>query len=374
MIKILFFIPGLSEGGAEKVLRNLVNNLDQSKFDVTVQTIDQCASSEFLTNGIHYKAINRCKSELGKKIFSYCFRICAQLKLAYRFFVKDDYDIEVAYLETVATKIIAQSNNSRAKKVAWVHCDLARKEGIREVSAKVKKQYDQFDHIVCVSEDVRTGFHELFGPEFDTSVLPNVIDDDEIRAKSYEVIQYEMEKNKIQMVALGRLAQQKNFAYLIDTCRKLKDANCSFCLNILGEGPEREKLERQILSLGLEENVILRGFFKNPYPWVKRADIVVCSSAYEGISTVIQEALFLHKPVVTTPCTGMKELLGDSEYGMVVDNSNDGLLKGLYQMINSEELRSHYSQKAVERSKMLAKTAAVKLTQNFFESIVLRKI
>ncbi len=374
MIKILFFIPGLSEGGAEKVLRNLVNNMDQSKFDLTVQTIDQCVSSEFLVNGIRYKAINRCKSELGKKIFSYWFRICAQLKLAYRFFVKDDYDIEVAYLETVATKIIAQSNNFRAKKVAWVHCDLARKEGIREVSAKVKKQYNQFDHIVCVSEDVRTGFHELFGPGFDTSVLPNVIDDDEIRAKSDEVIQYEMEKNKIQMVALGRLAPQKNFAYLIDTCRKLKDANCSFCLNILGEGPEREKLERQILSLGLEENVILRGFFKNPYPWVKRADIVVCSSAYEGISTVIQEAMFLHKPVVTTPCTGMTELLGDSEYGMVVDNSNDGLLKGLYQMINSEELRSHYSQKAVERSKMLAKTAAVKLTQNFFESIVLRKI
>lgn len=370
MIKILFFIPGLSEGGAEKVLRNLVNNLDQSKFDVTVQTIDQCASSEFLTNGIHYKAINRCKSELGKKIFSYWFRICAQLKLAYRFFVKDDYDIEVAYLETVATKIIAQSNNSRAKKVAWVHCDLARKEGIREVLTKVKKQYDQFDHIVCVSEDVRTGFHELFGPGFDTSVLANVIDDDEIRAKSDEVIQYEMEKNKIQMVALGRLAQQKNFAYLIDTCRKLKDSECSFCLNILGEGPERERLEHQIRSLGLEEDIILRGFIKNPYPWIKRADIVVCSSAYEGISTVIQEALFLHKPVVTTPCTGMTELLGDSEYGMVVDNSNDGLLKGLYQMINSEELRSHYSQKAVERSKMLAKSVAVASTETFFAGIL----
>ena len=370
MIKILFFIPGLSEGGAEKVLRNLVNNMDQSKFDLTVQTIDQCVSSEFLVNGIRYKAINRCKSELGKKIFSYWFRICAQLKLAYRFFVKDDYDIEVAYLETVATKIIAQSNNFRAKKVAWVHCDLARKEGIREVSAKVKKQYNQFDHIVCVSEDVRTGFHELFGPGFDTSVLPNVIDDDEIRAKSDEVIQYEMEKNKIQMVALGRLAQQKNFAYLIDTCRRLKDSECSFCLNILGEGPERERLEHQIRSLGLEENIILRGFIKNPYPWIKRADIVVCSSAYEGISTVIQEALFLYKPVVTTPCTGMKELLGDSKYGMVVDNSNDGLFKGLYQMINSEELRSHYSQKAVERSKMLAKSVAVASTETFFAGIL----
>ena len=88
MIKILFFIPGLSEGGAEKVLCNLVNNMDQTKFDITVQTIDKYDSRKFLADGIHYKAINRCKTMLGKKFFSYWFRLCAELKLAYQFFIK----------------------------------------------------------------------------------------------------------------------------------------------------------------------------------------------------------------------------------------------------------------------------------------------
>lgn len=367
MIKILFFIPGLSEGGAEKVLRSLVNHMDQSRFDITVQTVDSYDPKVYLAEGIHYRAINRCKTALGRKAFFLLFRLCAQLKLGYRLFVKSDYDIEVAYLETFATKMIAQSSNARATKIAWVHCDLSQKEGMREAADKVKKQYKQFDKIVCVSEDVRTGFHQLFGPEFDVVVLPNVIDDDEILTKSDESIQCDTEKEPIQMVALGRLAPQKNFSRLIDACHRLKEAGCQFCLNILGEGPEREHLEKQIQSLGLEDCVVLRGFLSNPYPWMKRADIVVCSSAYEGISTVVQEALILHKPVVTTPCTGMSQLLGDSQYGMIVDASDEGLFRGLYQMINSAELRRHYSKKAEERSRALTKSVAVEATQRFFE-------
>ena len=117
MIKILFFISGLSEGGAEKVLCSLVNNMDQDKFNITVQTIDEYDSERFLAKGIRYKAINKYKSKIGRIFFSYLFRLCAELKLAYRFFVKDNYDIEVAYLETIPTKIIAQSTNKKAKKL-----------------------------------------------------------------------------------------------------------------------------------------------------------------------------------------------------------------------------------------------------------------
>ena len=120
MIKILFFIPGLSEGGAEKVLRSLVNNMDQSEFDITVHTIAEEQPEKYLVPGIHYKAINRCKNPLFRKIFQYWIRLCAELKVLYPLYIKDDYDIEVAYLETAATKIIAQSTNKNAKKLAWV--------------------------------------------------------------------------------------------------------------------------------------------------------------------------------------------------------------------------------------------------------------
>ena len=103
MTKILFFIPTLTGGGAEKVLCNLVNSMDQSQFDITVQTIDECSSENYLSAGIHYKAINHCKTRVGKLLFFSLFRLCAELKLAYRIWVKEIYDIEVAYLVTIAT-------------------------------------------------------------------------------------------------------------------------------------------------------------------------------------------------------------------------------------------------------------------------------
>lgn len=371
MIKILFFISGLSEGGAEKVLCSLVNNMDQDIFQITVQTIDEYDPERFLAKGIRYKAINKCKTKIGRKFFSYLFRLCAELKLAYRFFVKDDYDIEVAYLETIPTKIISQSTNKKAKKLAWVHCDLSMKEGMQAVRDKLRTQYEQFDEIVCVSEDVKSGFYKLIGSDLDTVVLPNVIDDEEIRAKADVFVEWlKEEDDKVRLIALGRLTRQKNFLRLIKTCGKLRDAGCRFCLNILGEGPERSELEKQITDLKLNDFVILKGFVCNPYPWIKQADVVVCSSDYEGISTVIQEALILCKPIVTTSCTGMKELLGESEYGMIVDRSEDGLYQGLYQMITDEAKRHIFSKKAKERSALFRKSKVVDITEKFFASVL----
>ena len=365
-IRILFFIPGLSEGGAEKVLRNLVNHMNQDQFDITVHTMERYEPEKYLKQGIRYKAVNPCSSKLGKRLFSCWFRLCAEFKLAYRFFLRDNYDIEVAYLETAATKVIAQSTNKKAVKIAWVHCDLSRKEGIQEIADKVKKQYRNFHKIVCVSQGVRRGFEKLFGSQFDTVVLPNVIDEEEILAKSREAIPGRLGQDKVRLIALGRLSYQKNYSCLLQVCARLREAGYSFELNILGEGPQREKLEEEIASFGLNDLVFLRGFIGNPYAWLSRSDILVCSSRYEGLSTVVQEALILHKPVVTTPCAGMKELLGESEYGMIVPDSEEGLYQGLRRMITSPDLRDSYSRKAEERAGSLTKKRAVQTTQDFF--------
>ena len=368
-IRILFFIPGLSEGGAEKVLRNLVNNMDQSKFEITVQTIDEYNPKLYLASGIRYKAINRKKTVWGRKLFSYWFRLCAELKLAYRFYVKDDYDIEVAYLETAATKIIAQSTNTKAAKVAWVHCDLSKKEGMLRSVEKVRKQYDRYDKIVCVSRDAEEGFHKLYGKDFKTVVLYNVINEDEILQQAAEQAEWGTEPGEKRLLAVGRLTKQKNFEYLIRTCGQLRDRGYQFKLNILGEGPERERLEEQIRSLKLEKYVTLKGFTKNPYSWMKTADLIVCSSRYEGISTVVQEALVLGKVVVTTPCTGMKELLGDSEYGLIVEDSERGLYECIKYIIRNPKIEAAYGQRALQKGKCFSKKNIIQKTEEFFIKI-----
>ena len=370
MIKILFFIPGLSEGGAEKVLCNLVNHMDQTKFDITVQTIEEYNAEDYLVSGIHYKAVNRRKTAFGKRIFEYWFRLCAQLRLAYSFWVKDDYDIEVAYLETAATKIIAQSTSRKAKKIAWVHCDLSKKEGMSETVVKVGKQYNNFDKIICVSEDVRNGFYRLFGKKFNTQVLYNVIDDEEILKKSAHSVKTWKEKRGKKLLAVGRLTEEKNFAYLIDSCARLRDDGFEFQLNILGEGPEKENLEKQIRQLQLEEYVILQGYTDNPYVWMKNADVIVCSSRYEGISSVVQEALILNKAIVTTPCSGMRDLLGDSMYGIIADDWENGLYDSIKRIMIDPTLQQYYEQKAPERKKCFQKNEILRKTENLFLDIV----
>lgn len=366
MINLLFFIEKLSGGGAEKVLRNLVNNMDQSKFNITVQTIDQEDPGEYLVPGIHYKAVNKCRTTFGKKLFSYWFRLCAELKLAYPLFVKGDYDIEIAYLETVATKIIAQSTNHKAVKLAWVHCDLSKKEGMVAAADKLRKQYQLYDKIICVSQDAQIGFRKLFGNAFDTLVLDNVIDEEEILKKAEETVEWDNIPDRKRLLAVGRLTHQKNFSHLLDTCAKLRDAGYQFQLAILGEGPEREKLEYQIQELHLEEMVELKGFCTNPYPYISKADVVVCSSLYEGISTVVQEALILGRPVVTTPCTGMIELLGDSTYGLIAEDTSNGLYQSLSVMLNSKAMLEEYTKKAKKRGTYFLKKRVVGETETLF--------
>lgn len=159
---------------------------------------------------------------------------------------------------------------------------------------------------------------------------------------------------------------QKGFDRLLDACSLLKSVHPNFHLQILGEGPERASLEAQITSLGLEHHVSLLGFRDNPYPYIKSADCIVCASRYEGFSTVITESLILGKPVVTTPCSGMDELLGNSEFGLITEDSVNGIYRGMKALLENSELRSHYAQAAASRGKQFSKEATVSQTQQFF--------
>lgn len=371
MVNILFFIDSLSGGGAEKVLRTLVNNMDQSRFHITVQTVDAVDPKEYLVSGIQYKAINRAKTGIGEKMMSYWIRLCAELKWLYPLYIKDDYDIEVAYLECGPTKIMAGSTNKKALKLAWVHCDLEKKEGMAARAEKLKAYYGAYDKAVCVSENVKDSFARLIGSDPEAVVLHNVNDEADIQAKAdaFAVPPIGVPR----LVAVGRLAREKSFDRLLDACALLARDGHEFQLQILGEGPERESLENRIQQNHLEQHVQLLGFQNNPYPYLKAADLVVCSSRYEGLSTVVTEALILGKPVVTTPCSGMKELLGNSEYGLITEDSVEGIAEGIRKMLDDPQLRESYAQVAAKRGKDFSRDVILAQTEEFFVDELTRK-
>ena len=365
--KILFYIDTLIGGGAEKVLRTLVNSMDQTKFDITVQTTFQEKAEDFLCDGITYKYCY----EKQNTVTNMLFRIEAALGLVYPLHIKDDYDIEVAYLECGSTKIISNSTNKKAKKLAWVHCDLRKiTDDPKDFTEKTKSWYEKFDKVICVSQNVREGFTELFGNTPESVVVYNTIDDKEIIEKSSEPLPQGILKEKLTLLMVGRLMPQKNYPRLLKTAKTLLDEGFDFHLWVLGEGEDRPKLENYIRDNNLTENIKLLGFQNNPYPFIKNADLLVCSSNYEGFSTFVTEGLILGKTVVTTDCSGMDELLGENEYGIITENNDEAFVDGLRKMLNDAEILNSYTENAKIRGQRFSKEMLTEQTQNLFYEIL----
>ena len=368
MIKILFFIDTtLASGGAEKVLRELVNNMDQSRFDITVHTLWKEDAEQYLAPGIRYRYLFEKKNAANR----YLFRLESALGLVYRLHLQDDYDIEVAYLECGPTKIVAQSHNKKAKKVAWVHCDLAKLTSDAESFIhKTKTWYQRFDHVACVSRHTMQCYREMFPNSTQSSVIYNTVDDAQIRSRASEPLAPGAQPRKITFATVGRMYPQKGYDRLLEAHRRLISEGFDYDLWILGDGPERPMHEKFIAEHNLQESVHLLGFQKNPYPVIRAVDCIVCSSYFEGFSTVVTEALILGKAVVTTPCSGMDELLGDNEFGLITEDSVEGIYQGMKKMLGNPQLRAHYAQKAAERGKDFSKEKLVKKTEQFFEELL----
>ena len=365
MIKILFFIESLSGGGAEKVLQNLVNNMDNERFDITVQTVWKENPNKYLNKNIRYKYIYPCYSKLN----NYKYRLGILLKTIYPKHIKDNYDIEIAYLECGATKVVSTSTNKKAKKIAWVHCDLSKKtSNINEFKKKSVIWYKMFDKVVCVSGDVEKSFKSIYGLELETAVIHNVIDDYSIKEKANEnIIDFSFDENAPTIVSVGRLSVEKRFDRLIEAHKLLLDEGFSNKLLIIGEGEERERLEQTIKALGVEKSVVLLGFKSNPYPYIKNADLLACSSDYEGFSSFVAEGLILGKAIVTTECNGMEELLGKSQYGIIAGSDTKALAAGIQKLLADSSLKEKYERNAKERARGFSIEASVKEAEHFFE-------
>ena len=345
------------------MLRNLVNNMDQSRFAITVQTVWPEEAEKYLVPGIRYRSVYSVRNRINEILF----RLESHLGLMYRRHLADDYDIEIAYLECGPTKILASSTNPKAKKLAWVHCDLIRMIDDPEAFVrKAGKWYQKFDKVICVSETVQDSYRGLFGDTPPSQILYNTVDDVQIRERANVYDSAIPRRDGATITVVGRMYPVKGYDRLLDALQRLIREGCAVNLWIIGDGPDWAALEKQARDLEIDGNVHFLGFQKNPYPYMKAADIIVCSSYYEGFSTVVTESLILGKPVVTTPCSGMRELLGDSEYGIITEDSTEGIYEGLKMMLDNPALRAQYARAAAVRGKEFSKEKLVAETEAFF--------
>lgn len=368
MKKILFLIHDLGYGGAEKVLVNLANNLDKTKYDVTIQTLfDWDTNQQYINSDVTYKPgwkhMFRGNVPL-MKLFS--------PKALCNMVIKEDYDIVVSFLEGPCSRI---ASAYKGKKVAWIHIEHLSKEAVASSFRsfdEMQNCYNSFDKIICVAETVKSNFLELSEVTQPCEVLYNVNQTDLIIEKGKETQDVIVKSDDcINIISVGRLIiNHKGFERLISVHKKLLDNGVKNKVYILGEGPDHQQLQTQIDELGLNDTCVLLGFNDNPYKFVADSDLFVCSSYKEGFSTAVTEALVLGVPVVSTEVSGAKELLGDNnEYGIVTDNDENALYDGVYKMLTEKGLIEHYKGQAVIRGKEFSTGKTTKAVEEMLESL-----
>lgn len=370
MTKILFIIPTLMHGGAEKVIVNLVNNLDPDTYEITLYSIfDGGVNKEFLKNNVKYqfkfRKVFRGNSQL-MKLFS--------PKFLYGFFIKEEYDLVVSFLEGPAARIISGCTHPNTKKICWIHSDMLTHKlatvGFRNFR-EAQKLYDTFDQIAGVSKNVMNSFEKIFNLKVQLQVLYNVNDTDNIKKLAAEQAAYTFPENIIKICSVGKLTDNKGFDRLLEVHHKLLTIGLPHHIYILGIGADQSSLERRIKELGVGNSFKLLGFQKNPYQYMAKCDLYVCSSHREGFSTAVTEALILGIPVLSTEVSGAKELLGENnEYGIVTENNTEGIYKGLRKLLMHPEKLAHYKEQAVLRGKEFSKKKTVKAVEQFFNSVL----
>lgn len=370
MKKILFLIHDLGQGGAEKVLVNLVNNMDRSKFDISVTVLfGGGVNEQFLAPDIHFRAVFPKEVPGNSKLM----KLLTPTQL-HRMCVKEHYDIEVSYLEGPSARIISGCQDATTKLVSWIHVEqhtIERLAGSFRNQREARECYNRFEQTVCVSQYVYDDFCRILNFQKPCRVLYNTVESEKILAKANDAVSELMDDGKIRLMAVGTLKESKGYMRLLSIIKRLQDENYPVHLYILGIGPLQPEMERYIQTNNLQGAVTLLGYQTNPYKYVAKCDLFVCASYAEGFSTAATEALIVGTPVCTVEVSGMKEMLGENnEYGLVVENNEEALYQGIKKLLDNPELLKHYKKKAKERGKMFSTEKTVRAVEEMLLKLI----
>lgn len=331
--KIVFGITGLTLGGAERVLVDIVNELSK-KYDITLFTLygkgefeRELSNKVKLINMIDKKYVELSKLEKLK----ISLKLFLNKKSIYEKYINKGYDIEIAFLEGPITRLFSKSNN-KVKKIAWVHNDIRQVFG-NNLKAKIKIKldkncYSKYNDIVFVSNDNKKHFEETYNINNNKIVIPNYISISRVLEKSEEPIKNIFESDQINFLTVARLTEQKAIDRLIKVHAELIEKGYNHKFYVIGDGPEKEKLEILIQNYNIQKSFILLGKKENPYPYIKKCDIFALMSLYEGLPMTILESKILDKPILITN-TAAREAVQGYYKSYITENTKQGIYDGI---------------------------------------------
>lgn len=293
---------------------------------------------ECLKKGFKY-FYKKTKIWIGQKIFGASFvakKIYKQVRTEnteYDLLVNNDMDMSRKAVGACHTysKYVAKAK----VKVLIIHGDFI----ANHYDAKYfEEEYiPAYDYIILLSENLREQMYSLF-PKFKNKflVITNFAAVKEIKKLSNETkISYD--SDCINIISASRLTEVKGFMRSLKAFKKLKDEGFDFCWNIIGEGEQRKEIEKYISENDLENNVKLLGLQKNPYPFMKAADLLYLGSYHESYGLVLIESLIVGRPVITTNTASAEEII-DEKYGWICDNNEDGIYNTFKHILSNKKL------------------------------------
>jgi glycosyltransferase involved in cell wall biosynthesis len=315
MKHIAFFLPNLHGGGAQKVTINLIKGI--LKRDIPVDLI-------LASNEGHY--LHQLPQQV--RIFNLAVERVIKAILPLSNYLKQNRPFALV------------SNMSHANVVASLAKKLARTEGklilvehntfsanksnlirARFVPPLMQWLYPNIDNIVAVSQGVAEDLEfQLCLKKGKVNVIYNPIVDEQLITHAKTPLNHPWFKKGSSPVflAVGRLTEQKDFSTLIKAFALVRKQRLAQLI-ILGEGELRTELEAMINHLGISEDVSLHGFVENPYSYMYNASAFILSSRWEGLPTVLIEAMACGCPVVATDCpSGPQEILEAGKYGTLI--------------------------------------------------------
>lgn len=361
MKSVLFIMPSLPGGGAEKLLIDILQRLDREKYRISlfleyregeyVKAIpdDIPVYSLFKKSNIWIERFHRGLRLVG---LYHLFHSVFYKSISRILFRRKQFDTIVSFMEGEAVRLHSYLLDKSDNNVSWVHIDFQKKHWSADFFRSDEQEesiYTSLQRIVFVSSDALDSFLKLF-QKVDASkcrVIFNLIDKDEIVRQSLST---DINKDRFTICMVGRLNQQKRYDRALRLMKALSDRSFDVELWILGDGELREELVSMANELGILDRCRFLGFVKPPYSYMRAADLYLNTSEAEGYPLVLCEALCLGLPIVATNITGAHELLEDSKYGLLVPEEDDSILEGVERMIAEKDFRESYIRKAKDRS------------------------
>jgi len=326
--KILFIVPDLYSGGAQRVFMNLVRSFSRVRFDITLVTLIKPNDEYFARllpkdirivqyNFLHtrqafFPLIGLIRKEQPHVVFSTLTHLNFILAIVKKFVSSN--------IKFVARESNTISSSLKDEKFPWLFRFF------------YERAYKTFDLIICQSKAMAADLVTNFKiPLSRLKIIYNPLDVDLIMANITKGNPQQAERSRIELISVGRLNPQKGFDRLLKIMTLLHDFD--FRLRILGDGVLKESLIKQAHALGLDSKVHFLGIQENPFRYMAESDCLLLTSYYEGLPNVVLEANACGLSVIAFDSPGgTSEIIENGLNGWLI---KDGDLHGFAEKIRA---------------------------------------